>query len=474
MDARLIREKLQSMSELIAEVLLMLPDEPTRPNLVLVKDDREDLPFMTKPSRARGGFPILCDSSGSDSEERSAETAFLKLTKKELSKLPKPFFEIYKPKGGKVTHIRQKQKGGITKTAFSKFQKEIFKMPKNLQEKIKKALTRAPRYHNRVYEKRAYINGILIFACSRDADECQLKFFDQLTEFLSTQRDGNGNAYPFRPSPTRILFSEFSERWFENIHKNKVVAETYSTDYATFKRHVLPFFGDQRLCSITSADCIDFISGMRAKGHDRTTESCDGLLRQVFQYAVDSELIRKNPMATIKRVKSERINGVPLTKDEEKAFLRSLRGTKYEALFVTSLYTGVRPCELPSVRIEGEFIVAQNRKQKNPKKIVFKKIPITPMLRPYLPKLREALQHWDELTSHNTSFYRDEFRRHCPGRHTFYDLRTTFATRCQECGASEQAVQAWMGHSPSTLLGRVYTKLSDEYLLSEGKKVKYE
>ena len=280
---------------------------------------------------------------------------------------------------------------------------------------------------------------------------------------------------PHRIASPNVLFSEFASRWFESIHKINVIDASYYSDYKSFWKHVIPFFGNRRLGSITAADCIDFMSKMKERGHDRTTESCDGLLRQVFDYAVHSELIKKNPMEAFKRFKSERENGVPLTKDEEREFLLALKGSKYEMVYVVSLYTGVRPCELPTIRIEGDFIVAEKRKQKKPKRnAVYKKIPITPMLRPYLSKLRKALEQWDELLSRSNTFYRKEFARRCRGgNHTPYDLRTTFATRCQECGASIQAVQAWMGHAPGTLLEKVYTKLSDEYLLSEGQKVKY-
>ena len=49
--------------------------------------------------------------------------------------------------------------------------KEIDKMPMDLQAKIRKALLRDPRYHNSVYEKRATIEGVQIYACSKSAAE---------------------------------------------------------------------------------------------------------------------------------------------------------------------------------------------------------------------------------------------------------------------------------------------------------------
>ena len=54
--------------------------------------------------------------------------------------------------------------------------------------------------------------------------------------------------------------------------------------------------------------------------------------------------------------------------------------------------------------------------------------------------------------------------------HIFYDLRTTFYTRCEECGVEPPARDHFVGHSNS-VLNATYTDLSDEYLLKEGKKL---
>ena len=52
-------------------------------------------------------------------------------------------------------------------------------------------------------------------------------------------------------------------------------------------------------------------------------------------------------------------------------------------MFAVGLYTGMRPNEYETARLEGDFIVAVNSKRKNGK-VEYKKIPITPMLKPYL------------------------------------------------------------------------------------------
>lgn len=50
-----------------------------------------------------------------------------------------------------------------------------------------------------------------------------------------------------------------------------------------------------------------------------------------------------------------------------------------------------------------------------------------------------------------------------------YNFRTTFYTRCEECGVAPPARDEFVGHSRSEL-NDAYCHLSDEYLLKEGEK----
>ena len=57
--------------------------------------------------------------------------------------------------------------------------------------------------------------------------------------------------------------------------------------------------------------------------------------------------------------------------------------------------------------------------------------------------------------------------------HKLYDMRTTFYTRCKECGVEDAARNEMIGHS-SGELERACTELSDEYLIREASKIKYD
>ena len=123
----------------------------------------------------------------------------------------------------------------------------------------------------------------------------------------------------------------------------------------------------------------------------------------------------------------------------------------------------MRPNEYSTAEINGDFIVCKNSKRKN-KKVEYKKIPITPMLAPYITE--ETV-----LKFYNTYSIRDKFNSILPN-HILYDLRTTFYSRLKECNVADNAIKEFVGHSLGTL-GNTYTDLSDEYLLKEGQKFLY-
>lgn len=443
-NAAFIRQKVKQAYFILSEILQLLPVEYG--NLHFADDDPQDA--KKKPDEKTVIFPIGRQPAPASSADNHF-CDFPALTT-----------------GGKSKQATEGKDKAKYRAFWKNYKKEISEMALTTQEKIKKAIAKKARYHNRVYEKRSIINGITVFGCAATVEECEVRFLADLTEKLMIARTD-----PEKPKSKRnVLFSEWSDIWFTKIYQYSVIPYTYERQLKIYRKHVLPFFGTKKIADISFLDCMEFFNLMREKDIERTTESCYWLLSRIFSAAYEEELIKKNPMTKIKPIKHERVNGTPLTKEEERAFLKAVRGTDYELLLVMALYTGLRPCELSTARIEGDFVIAQNRKQKNVKKIVYKKIPITPMLRPYRQRLEESLPTLTE--SFSPSKYTAAFKAAMPN-HRPYDLRDTFSTRAQECGVPETVVQIFMGHSPKTLLGKVYTKFSDTYLLEEGEKIKY-
>ena len=215
------------------------------------------------------------------------------------------------------------------------------------------------------------------------------------------------------------------------------------------------------MLEITPAECQQFLDGYLEKGMIKTNNELYSLLNGVFKMAIAHNILTQNPLSVVIIQKHQSKHGKALTKSEEKELLNSLKGSRYEKVMALALYTGLRPNELATARVEGEFIVAKNSKRKGGK-IEYKKIPISPMLKPYFEKD-------NEIGMPGVEYLRDQFNKILPN-HIFYDLRTTFYTRCEECGVAPPARDHFVGHS-SGVLNKTYTSLSDEYLLQEGQKL---
>ena len=258
-------------------------------------------------------------------------------------------------------------------------------------------------------------------------------------------------------------FEDFSNYFFENFYKRKVAPSTLRVVLNQFKNHLLPCFDNIQLKKITPKKCQVLLDKLESDGKGKTAEDLFTLLNIIFKAAVKHGLIPNNPMDMVFHQKHEREHGKALSKGEEKLLLEKTAGTPYQLMFAVALYTGLRPNEYKTARIEGDFIVANNSKRKNGK-VELKKIPITPMLKPYLEDVSEL--HFTRLEQ-----IRNKFNKILPG-HKLYDLRTTFYTRCQEYNVSPAARDEFVGHSLGAL-GNTYTNLSDEFLLAEGQKLDY-
>ena len=172
----------------------------------------------------------------------------------------------------------------------------------------------------------------------------------------------------------------------------------------------------------------------------------------------DKEADKQNEVEIFKFTKQEILK---MPKQFRKEFRTA--GTPYQLMFAVGLYTGLRPNEYKTAIIEGDFIVANNSKRKNGK-VELKRIPINPMLKPYLCGVTD-------LKFVRLEAMRMKLKQILPN-HKLYDLRTTFYTRCQECGIADVARMEFVGHSLGGLAD-TYTDLSDAFLLKESEKLNY-
>ena len=349
----------------------------------------------------------------------TAKTEFLEFTPKEISKMPTFFRKEFRLKGGTVAHIRVKPNGS--------------------------------------YEIRYRRGGINLSVSAKTVEAAKERFIEKLCEAKTDSLN------------SRTLFGQYATQWLEVVKKPQVKETTYEDYKVMFRVHIFPKFGKMRMRDIKPIDVQKLINFICEKKTFRNAEKVYVLLNAVFNFAVAENVIAKSPMALIKKPVHEPKHGQAFTVDEERRLVEKClaENTLYGYAFIFMLYTGLRRSELSSVTIQSQWITlytAKNRQGTNPK---MRKIPISPMLRPFIPLMNQKIFQLDMGNMSRT------FAKYFPGRH-LHELRHTFITRCQECGISRELTSLWAGHkADNTMTSNVYTHFSEEFQLGEIQKLRY-
>ena len=149
--------------------------------------------------------------------------------------------------------------------------------------------------------------------------------------------------------PTKMTVKEWFETWIEVYCKDK----KYSTirQYNSFgKNHICSSLGAVKLAQLSSIQIQRFYNQLAEGGNKVTKEplapksvkNIDGILKKCLNTAVEQGLIKSNPVLRTKIAKAVRKEIEPLTEDQQKAFLTAVKGTTYEYVLLTVLFTGLR------------------------------------------------------------------------------------------------------------------------------------
>lgn len=358
-------------------------------------------------------------TAGTPAEEDEKIAGFLKFTNQEISKMNKSFSKTF-IQNGRIVHYRLRIRGK----------------------------------HSRSYEVRYRRDGYNISISAPDLATAKIRFIEAVNRPA-------GESCAILNVPT--AFEDFAEYYFEKFYKRRVCARTFQGEIGRYKKHIKPYFGSIQIKRITPEACQNLLDSISERGLGKTADEVKCILNGIFTCAIKHQILKFNPLDVIVHIQHERVTGLVFSKSEEFQLLQATAGTPYQLMFAVVLYTGLRPNEYATAQIDGQFIVAVNSKQKNGKK-AFKKIPITPMLRPYFVDV-------DELHFYKRETLSDKLHTVFKN-HTLKDLRKTFNTRCQECGVADVARKLFMGHSLG-VLNNTYTSVSDEFLLNEGEKLNY-
>ena len=147
-----------------------------------------------------------------------------------------------------------------------------------------------------------------------------------------------------------MTLNKFFETWLNDVKENTVKANTISVYMEIYKIHIGPALGKLQLSSINKLMVQRLLNNMSKNGlSPNTLAKTKAILYSIFKEAMENRMISYNPCENI-TIRRDRTERRVLSYDEQKLFLDTIRGSRYEMLCILGLSTGLRIGELSGLR----------------------------------------------------------------------------------------------------------------------------
>lgn len=285
----------------------------------------------------------------------------------------------------------------------------------------------------------------------------------------------------------KIGMSDWSMKWAKLYKQGSVSDATFKSTYLfAIKNYINPYFKDCQVSDILNSDVQAFFK----KYEDKSSSVLSKIkltLNQIFESAVDNDIIIKNPCRNIKLKKYEAVNTKrTYTSSEVKKNIEYAKTNRDGIGIIIMLKTGIRRSELLALRWSdidfNKNIIKIVRAVKSggyigePKsKAGIRTIPIDNELSEYLSTMFEAedrdindyiiknhLGSYMEPTNYDSRNYKDfmnsmaEHFNNKMEKLTAHELRHTYGTLLRERGVDIYTIQKVMGHENIDITAKTY------------------
>lgn len=298
-------------------------------------------------------------------------------------------------------------------------------------------------------------------------------------------------------NPDNLTVDAWYLHWIA-VKEQTVRSNTVRNYRERYIANIKPEIGHCLLQDVRPVMCQEVLNKMASEYRSKTIGQTRTTMENMFGYAVDNDLLTKNPAAKLvadigKDSKPPRV----LTREEQRTFLSVIIGHRFELAYRFALQTGLRCGELTGLRWsdieDGKIHVQRTMEHRHgewrtgkPKSAKGnRRIKLTP----------EALRILEEQKRRNSELkvvpleWRDYIfldADGCPVKAGTYDtalsnvckrngiehfsmhtLRHTFATRCIESGMQPKTLQIIMGHAKISITMNLYVHCTDEQMENE-------
>lgn len=298
-----------------------------------------------------------------------------------------------------------------------------------------------------------------------------------------------------------ITVDELAKLWIEE-KRETVKYNSSIRNEMNYNLHIKPYIGKMKIREVKRIHCQRILLEKRKVYKKGTINLIKSSMSNMFRFAVKNGLIDRNPTqyldcnAGIETEQERRV----MTVEEQKQFVRGIKGTKFEKQFLLILNTGLRIGEIcglqwKDIDFKNKTLKVQRTAYRKiregivvdtPKTInSYRTIPLTDEAISIL-KMQKDEQKIYSLENDDFVFktirggitYEGMYAKWLEGncanigveKITPHTLRHTFATRCIEAGMKPKTLQKILGHSNINMTMNLYVHVTDDEKAKEMEK----
>ena len=305
-------------------------------------------------------------------------------------------------------------------------------------------------------------------------------------------------------APSKMTVAQWLDIWTEE-YLGGVKPRTKDSYKATVRTHLKPSLGAVRLESLSAHTIQGVYNALGSKEGNvkglsaKSIKNVHGVLHKALQQAVSNGYIRFNPTDSCVLPKITKQELHPLDENQIADFLKAIKGHRFESLFITTLFTGMREGEVCGLQWEcvdltkgtltinkqlqkirgsgGEYALVPTKNSKG-RSITLAPFVVT-VLRSVKRKQLENRLRYGECWTNSDFVFTNELGHHMKP-HTvyldfkkvmaeigspetrFHDLRHSYAVAAIKSGDDIKTVQENLGHATASFTLDIYGHVTEK------------
>ena len=257
---------------------------------------------------------------------------------------------------------------------------------------------------------------------------------------------------------SKVTLKELFEKWLEEQEKRNITQSAKRTNYIAYNR--LGKLADIPLNKIKTVHLQQWMDDIELK--PSTKNKIKTTLGQVFDHAVQNDIVTKNYARFIKIEEKVEKTGAIFTDDEIK-LLWQHSDDEMARIFLILIYTGMRIGELlamnvDTIHLDERYMVGGSKTDAGKDRVIPIHKDVLPLIKTQLGNNKWLVQNSRGNAVHyaNLSPQAHEYLEKLGMNHKFHDGRKTAVSLMHTAGIPMETIKIIVGHSGTDVTTKVY------------------